>query len=408
MFWKSTSHEVDLFELIERGDIKSFRKNINEKNIKILNKRLQSPLTFVLSIKKGSGVDKFIDILLNKNADVNSQDVFGNTALMYSIMNYPLLSRRLLTKPIIPNIQNREGMTALHISCTSVDRARHDVADVLLDLGASVHLQDNYGNTPLHYALKNVRESVVLKILSQKPDINLENNEGITPLDLAFDVSTVLEKTLLRIIELNPDWSHIKKIRNFNISVRIMIHIMQDKLPEHFMKTMKSFDITRSLLLRMGYKLNPTKPSKILEVIRSRKTPFKWQAICKEFGNNRLSALKNLAKLHGLSGYSQMNKRELCKQLALQLESMKNPKNCYNTRSLHGDLIKDIPPHLVYTFQEADRRYCVNILEMVDYIKQGNKTNPFTEKTVDVDAVFSRYNLLIQMLSEHSINKELM
>jgi hypothetical protein len=142
---------------------------------------------------------------------------------------------------------------------------------------------------------------------------------------------------------------------------------------------------------------------KVVNLIKAKKDPpFKWQKICSAFGNQELSTLQKLATLHGIPEAMRLNKRELCKQLAIQTEKLQTPRDCANETSILGDSIDDIPKYLVYSFIENGRRYCFNILELMEYLKTNN-TNPFTRVPLDVKAINDRFNVLKQMLSENAL-----
>ena len=93
------------------------------------------------------------------------------------------------------NATNRNGMSALHIACKSMN---HDVASILIKKGQAdispekwtsaveVNLQDKSGKTPLHYACLNSDFDVVKSLLQINGiKINLADNDGITPIRAA-------------------------------------------------------------------------------------------------------------------------------------------------------------------------------------------------------------------------------
>ncbi len=58
---------------------------------------------------------------------------------------------------------------------------------LLLDKGANVTVQDNEGDTPLHYALMNRRTQSTLRLLEAGAPINIANKSEITPLDIGLE-----------------------------------------------------------------------------------------------------------------------------------------------------------------------------------------------------------------------------
>jgi ankyrin repeat protein len=94
-----------------------------------------------------SGKKEFVELVLDKGADVNAVDRFGNTAVL----------------------------TAARLGTV-------DVAALLLAKGAKVKVADNEGMTPLHAV---GTKAVAEMLLAQGADVNAVNQEGETPLYLA-------------------------------------------------------------------------------------------------------------------------------------------------------------------------------------------------------------------------------
>ena len=52
-----------------------------------------------------------------------------------------------------------------------------------LDAGADVNLKDNWGRTPLHYAVMGGHKEIAELLITNGANINKKNDEGKTPLD---------------------------------------------------------------------------------------------------------------------------------------------------------------------------------------------------------------------------------
>ena len=71
--------------------------------------------------------------------------------------------------------------------------------EVLLHHGVDVNVQDNEGNTPLHWAVKQRRLKIIRVLLHHGVDVNVQDNEGNTPLHWAVKRSCrETTKVLLR------------------------------------------------------------------------------------------------------------------------------------------------------------------------------------------------------------------
>jgi len=85
------------------------------------------------------------------------------------------------------NHQDRNGWSALHFA---VQEKNTEMAEHLLQYGASANLQDAYGNTPLWRAAFEARGSydIVRLLLSHKADPNLKNKANRSPMDFAVQI----------------------------------------------------------------------------------------------------------------------------------------------------------------------------------------------------------------------------
>ncbi len=140
--------------------------------------------------------------LLERNANVSIQDLSGNTPLhLAAATDKRQLAEVLLHHGASVDAKNYARATPLHLAAWFNSL---ETADLLLEHGAQVNSKDSAGNSPLHIATADDaleakanhipggscchREgpNVVVRLLVDKgADINAENNEGFTPLNIS-------------------------------------------------------------------------------------------------------------------------------------------------------------------------------------------------------------------------------
>ena len=123
----------------------------------------------------------------------------GKTPLMYAIENddYPVeLYKLLVTSPDDVNIQDEDGQTALHYMAKT---DYPECIENLLELGADPFIRDNKGNNVLHTLAEN-KKMLSIDILGEcvsllpKKLLTMENNQGMTPITLFFQKLTGTEE----------------------------------------------------------------------------------------------------------------------------------------------------------------------------------------------------------------------
>jgi uncharacterized protein len=94
------------------------------------------------------------------------------------------LLRELVASGIDPNLEDREGWSALHFAAQS---GVAECVEVLLEVGANVDARDKFGNTPLWRAVFNYRGrgTVITRLLLAGSDPHALNRSGVSPASLA-------------------------------------------------------------------------------------------------------------------------------------------------------------------------------------------------------------------------------
>ncbi|KAK4186822.1 ankyrin repeat-containing domain protein [Podospora australis] len=125
-----------------------------------------------------------IQTLVEGNASVESQDKIGDTALHYFALAGRVDVVRVLQRreASVLNVQNKEGKTALHHAAA---KGHNSVIDIMVGAKPNVNIQDRNGQTPLLLAIQQGSEKhaeCVLMLVTQKPDLNLQDSSGKTAL----------------------------------------------------------------------------------------------------------------------------------------------------------------------------------------------------------------------------------
>ena len=121
--------------------------------------------------------------LLGRRADVNAQDVDGETALHCAARwGHASVAEVLLDQGANPDARAAYGATPLNLAVRGV---RHAVVAVLLSNGAGASIGDEFGCTPLHDAAARGDDRSVALLLAAGSDPNARDIHGSTPLHYA-------------------------------------------------------------------------------------------------------------------------------------------------------------------------------------------------------------------------------
>lgn len=99
------------------------------------------------------------ELLIEAGANVNAQDMAGNTALMgVCFKGFNDIAQFLIDKGADVNLKNKTGGTALSFAATF---NQNTIAKLLLANGAEVNIKDQNGQTPLELAQKQDNKELV-------------------------------------------------------------------------------------------------------------------------------------------------------------------------------------------------------------------------------------------------------
>ena len=208
------SKDLDNVELI-LNIINYYKKTLSEENPEkfynwLINDNIFHQNFFEILIEKQYPLKKQIEFFNKTFLFIYS----GDNSLIYKILknrnnniihlvikqnNIPMLLylydklKDYFPSTNILDIQNKEGMTSLHLSCYYSFK---NMSDTLLLLGCNINIKDPKGYTPLHYAVKVENYRLCKKLIVFGANKNLTDNENNTPGDLAMKTSNFSLKKL--------------------------------------------------------------------------------------------------------------------------------------------------------------------------------------------------------------------
>ena len=135
--------------------------------------------------KGGNNESSIIKLFVDRGADVNKKADITGSPLRYACMRAAFDVVRILVEAGA-NLHSVDavGHSALHIAIGQSEAAT-ELFDYYVDLGVDPLLLDRRGCNGLHYAARANKLGVLRKILERKPDINVIDDYGWTPLHWA-------------------------------------------------------------------------------------------------------------------------------------------------------------------------------------------------------------------------------
>jgi ankyrin repeat protein len=156
---------------------KSKVTNITSNNPKDLDSQLLKAVMF--------GKLKEAKQLIDKGADVNARDSFGQTALIWASGGQTEIAKILAEKGADVNARDNEGTTVL---MKAAGRGSIEIAIMLIDRGADVNASSNDGLTALIMAVDHYE---ITKMLIEKgAEVNARTKSGVTALWHATHATT--------------------------------------------------------------------------------------------------------------------------------------------------------------------------------------------------------------------------
>lgn len=149
-----------------------------------------------------SGNLEVVRLLVSKGADINQKDKNGDSLFDLALMNdYLPIIEYLLSEGYKVNTLDRKGQTPLMKTISFPGNI--DTINLLLENDADIALEDNNGNTALHYAAINNNSEAVTLLLAKGAKWDLRNKRGQTAIDVALDnFATDALKTICKFADI--------------------------------------------------------------------------------------------------------------------------------------------------------------------------------------------------------------
>lgn len=165
-----------------RIDIAKYLISINCEVDPIGGELESSPLNWAAR----SGHIQMVVYLLQNGANPNNFDIEGFSTIHLSTMfGHSIVTAYLLAKGLDPDMKDKNGVTPLMFAAQRIHS--RDPAQLLLTFNARMNVQDNKGNTPLHYCVAFNNATVMKILLDNGASLDVKNHKGMNPIQFALD-----------------------------------------------------------------------------------------------------------------------------------------------------------------------------------------------------------------------------
>jgi ankyrin repeat protein len=171
--------------------------------------------------------------IIAMGADVNMVNANG-TSPLHLVQNYEI-TKMLLKARSNPNIQDKQGITPLHMACRHTAKKDQSFTKMLLCYGANPELCDQRGLKPIHQAAQYNNEIAIQDFIQAGVDVNSQDSNGWTPLHYAA--------------KLNPDETMTQLLIRHNADIDSKTH---DKITPLYLAVQYNHRATVQTLLNAG------------------------------------------------------------------------------------------------------------------------------------------------------------
>lgn len=209
---KDNLGNTPLIDTIIYNKLGYFKRLVREKaDLNICNNKLESPIMIALNKNR----NEMAQILFDENVDLSKSDV-NDENIYFSLVkshNLDMLKKNLKSDSKYLYSKNFTKRTLLHQAVMISD---YDIASYLLDLGILSNVADNFGETPIYFAIRNNDKEMVSLLMNKGALLGMVNSFFETP----FDISKADMTSFLKYKE--NEVKYLKYIRKYPLHVAVI------------------------------------------------------------------------------------------------------------------------------------------------------------------------------------------
>ena len=218
-------------KLEKNSSISAEEKAKNEEIFKnFINAKTQGDNQTALHYASFRGNIKIIKLLIENYADLNALTSNGYNMIHKAAQGNKPSAIIYFNKKYNMDLESTDEnkMTALHLAASN---GMDNSVIYLLSLGVNPNLQDKFGYTALHYAVKKSHIRIIKKLIQKGADKNIkENKKKMTAITMAKNKPEILEifrkKGVCEKLFFKPDIAQKTTCSNKNMIFFISLHII--------------------------------------------------------------------------------------------------------------------------------------------------------------------------------------